>query len=149
MQPKLKDVQYTYCSTVGTNRYVLRLNESKVHVDRAKESLETVTSIGMDLYPGIQISSKVNKINGELDDSKRQLTALSVMLDRRTVAEHYADATRSLCEGGLLGLTLMLLASLVSAAILSLLVCVDSHTWIYLTKKYGRTRTPRDALAIY
>lgn len=133
--PKLKDVQYTYCSTVGTNRYVLRLNESKVHVDRAKESLETVNSIGMDLYPGIQISSKVNKINGELDDSKRQLTALSVMLDRRTVAEHYADATRSLCEGGLLGLTLMLLASLVSAAILSLLVCVDSHTWIYLTKK--------------
>ncbi|XP_035779420.1 protein tweety-2-like isoform X1 [Anopheles albimanus] len=133
--PKLKDVQYTYCSTVGTNRYVLRLNESKVHVDRAKESLETVNGIGMDLYPGIQISSKVNKINGELDDSKRQLTALSVMLDRRTVAEHYADATRSLCEGGLLGLTLMLLASLVSAAILSLLVCVDSHTWIYLTKK--------------
>ncbi|XP_035902318.1 protein tweety-2-like isoform X2 [Anopheles stephensi] len=133
--PKLKDVQYTYCSTVGTNRYVLRLNESKVHVDRAKESLETVNNIGMELYPGIQISSKVNKINGELDDSKRQLTALSVMLDRRTVAEHYADATRSLCEGGLLGLTLMLLASLVSAAILSLLVCVDSHTWIYLTKK--------------
>uniref|UniRef100_A0A182SLP6 Protein tweety homolog n=1 Tax=Anopheles maculatus TaxID=74869 RepID=A0A182SLP6_9DIPT len=135
LQPKLKDVQYTYCSTVGTNRYVLRLNESKVHVDRAKESLETVNNIGMELYPGIQISSKVNKINGELDDSKRQLTALSVMLDRRTVAEHYADATRSLCEGGLLGLTLMLLASLVSAAILSLLVCVDSHTWIYLTKK--------------
>lgn len=134
-QQKLKDVQYTYCSSVGTNRYVLRLNESKDYVDKAKESLETVTRIAIDLYPRIEMSSKINRITAELDDSKRQLIALSAMADRRTAMEHYASATRGLCEGGLLGLTLMLLASLVSAAILSLLVCVDSHTWIYLTKK--------------
>ncbi|XP_055634258.1 protein tweety-2-like [Toxorhynchites rutilus septentrionalis] len=134
-QQKLKDVQYTYCSSVGTNRYVLRLNESKDYVDRAKESLETVNRIAIDLYPRFEMSSKISRLNGELDDSKRQLIALSAMADRRTVMEHYANATRGLCEGGLLGLTLMLLASLVAAAILSLLVCVDSHTWIYLTKK--------------
>lgn len=134
-QQKLKDVQYTYCSSVGTNRYVLRLNESKDYVDRAKESLETATRIAIDLYPRFEMSSKINRLNNELDDSKRQLIALSAMADRRTVMEYYAEATRGLCEGGLLGLTLMLLASLISAAILSLLVCVDSHTWIYLTKK--------------
>lgn len=116
---------------------MLRLNESKDYVDRAKESLETATRIAIDLYPRFEMSSKINRLNNELDDSKRQLIALSAMADRRTVMEHYADATRGLCEGGLLGLTLMLLASLISAAILSLLVCVDSHTWIYLTKKYS------------
>nr|XP_029723045.1 protein tweety-2-like isoform X1 [Aedes albopictus] len=134
-QQKLKDVQYTYCSSVGTNRYVLRLNESKDYVDRAKEALDIVNRIAINLYPRFEMSSKINRLSEELDDSKRQLIALSARADRRAVMEHYANATRGLCEGGLLGLTLMLLASLVSAAILSLLVCVDSHTWIYLTKK--------------
>ncbi|XP_021704383.1 protein tweety-2 isoform X2 [Aedes aegypti] len=134
-QQKLKDVQYTYCSSVGTNRYVLRLNESKDYLDRAKEALDIMNRIAINLYPRFEMSSKINRLSEELDDSKRQLIALSARADRRAVMEHYANATRGLCEGGLFGLTLMLLASLVSAAILSLLVCVDSHTWIYLTKK--------------
>lgn len=60
---------------------------------------------------------------------------LSGKLDSHAIQEHYANATKSFCHGGLFGLSLMMLASLLTAFLLTILVCVDSHTWIYLTKK--------------
>jgi protein tweety len=114
---------------------VLRLNESKDNVDRAKASLDYVQKISMDLYPRIEIGPKIQRVQVELENSKRSLITLSQMLDRRSVHEHYMQAIRGLCGGGLFGLTLMLIASLISAFLLTILVCVDSHTWIYLTKK--------------
>jgi protein tweety len=114
---------------------VLRLNESKDNVDRAKSSLDHVAKISMDLYPRIELGPKIQRVQAELDNSKRSLLNLSQLLDRRSVHEHYMQAIRGLCGGGLFGLSLMLVASLISALILTILVCVDSHTWIYLTKK--------------
>lgn len=58
------------------------------------------------------------------------------MLDYSSVHQHYEGAVKGLCEGALLGLSLMTVAGLVTAFLLTLLVCVDSHTWIYLNKKY-------------
>lgn len=58
------------------------------------------------------------------------------MLDYSSVHQHYEGAVKGLCEGALLGLSLMTVAGLVTAFLLTLLVCVDSHTWIYLSKKY-------------
>lgn len=88
-----------------------------------------------DLFPRIDVGSKITHIQHELDTNQRQLINLSSMLDRRTVQYHYATATKGLCTGGLFGLALMMIASLLTAFFLTILVCVDSHTWIYLTKK--------------
>lgn len=57
------------------------------------------------------------------------------MLDRRNVDRNYNLALKGLCGGGLLGLSLMMVAALVTALLLTILVCVDSHTWIYLTNR--------------
>lgn len=88
-----------------------------------------------DVYPRVDMSNKIEQIDRELRNSRSELLVLTSMLDRRTVDRNFNNAMKGLCEGGLFGLTLMMLASLVSAILLTLLVCVDSHTWIYLTKK--------------
>ena len=60
---------------------------------------------------------------------------LTDMLDSRAIQYHYDNAARSFCHGGLFGLALMMIATIATALLLTILVCVDSHTWIYLTKR--------------
>lgn len=88
-----------------------------------------------DLYPHVDLNKSIEPIDRELSDGRIQLTSLMEMLDIRTVDKYYAMAMKGLCSGGLLGLSLMMVASLVTAVLLTILVCVDSHTWIYLSKR--------------
>lgn len=83
----------------------------------------------------METSQTTDQIDNELNESRFVVTDLFVMLDRRSVDRHYENAMKGLCEGSLLGLTLMTVAGLATAFLLTLLVCVDSHTWIYLTRK--------------
>lgn len=83
----------------------------------------------------MDLTEKTETIEGELNDSRMVLSELILMLERRSVEKHYETSLRGVCEGGLLGLSLMTVATLATAFLLTLLVCVDSHTWIYLTKR--------------
>lgn len=80
-------------------------------------------------------SHTVDVIDHQLNDSRFTLSELFNMLDRRSVERHYENAMKGLCEGTLLGLSIMTVAALATAFLLTLLVCVDSHTWIYLSHK--------------
>lgn len=80
-------------------------------------------------------SRTIDVVDHQLNDSRFMLTELFNMVDRRTVERHYENAMKGLCEGTLLGLTIMTVAALATAFLLTLLVCVDSHTWIYLSRK--------------
>lgn len=82
------------------------------------------------------MGQSIEQIDRELSDSKYQLQSLTGMLDRRYVDRNYNSALKGLCGGGLLGLSLMMVASLVTAFLLTILVCVDSHTWIYLSNRF-------------
>lgn len=88
-----------------------------------------------DLYPKAEISTTTDQIENELNESRFELNELIIMLDIQSVHRHYDDAVKGLCEGALLGLTLMTVAALATAFLLTLLVCVDSHTWIYLNQR--------------
>lgn len=134
-QQKVPDIHYTNCGTVGTNSYILRLNESRDNIDRAKEALYSLSTLTNSMYPRDNIRPKIEKFDNELKNSKKALGDLSALLDRRTVEYHYRTATKSLCGPSLIGLTLMLVAGLVMAFMLSILVCIDSHVWIYLGTK--------------
>lgn len=92
-------------------------------------------SISRGIYPKIDVGQSIEQIDRELSDSKYQLQSLTGLLDRRSVDPNYNLALKGLCGGGLLGLSLMMVASLITALLLTILVCVDSHTWIYLTKR--------------
>lgn len=63
------------------------------------------------------------------------LTGLTALVDCKPIHYNYLAATRGLCEGGLLGLVLMLVASFIAAILLTIMVWVDSHTWIYIRKR--------------
>lgn len=89
-----------------------------------------------DLYPRAQISTTTDQIENELNESRYELNDLILMLEQHTVRRHYDEAVKGLCEGALLGLSLMTVAALVTAFLLTLLVIVDSHTWIYLGRRY-------------
>lgn len=93
--------------------------------------------IARDLYRPVETSQITDQIDNELSESRFILTDLILMLDRRSVDRHYESALKGLCEGSLLGLTLMTVAGLATAFLLTLLVCVDSHTWIYLSRRYA------------
>lgn len=131
-QQKVPDIHYTNCGTLGTNSYILRLNESRDNIDRAKDALTSLYHLTNSMHPRENVRPKIERFENELKNSKKSLAELSSLLDRRTVEYHYRTATKSLCGPSLIGLTLMLVAGLVMALILSLLVCVDSHVWIYL-----------------
>lgn len=89
-----------------------------------------------DLYPRAQISTTTDQIESELNESRYELNDLILMLDGHAVSRHYDEAVKNLCGDALFGLSIMTVAALVTAFLLTLLVIVDSHTWIYLDRRY-------------
>ncbi|XP_055857390.1 protein tweety-2-like isoform X1 [Episyrphus balteatus] len=128
---------YVYFLNCGTlrNRFILRLNESRDLVERARESVYLVSRMSQDVSPRIDIRHTLERMDNDLEETKRNLSVLSATLDRRFIDKHYADALRGLCGGGLLGLSLMMVAGLLTSFLLTILVYADSHAWIYLTKR--------------
>lgn len=92
--------------------------------------------ISGEIYPDVNRSATIEPIDRELLAAHDQLLDLADMLEKHTIDRHYIHAMEGLCMGGLNGLSLMMVSSLVAAALLTILVCVDSHTWIYLSKRY-------------
>lgn len=90
-----------------------------------------------EIFPNVAIGRTIESIDRELGESKDELLVLTKMLDKQNVDRHYVNAIKGICGGGLFGLSLMTVASLVAAFFLTILVCVDSHTWIYLSARYA------------
>lgn len=97
--------------------------------------MDIIARYSRELYPHMDHSTVIEPIDRELLAGREQLMQLMDMLDIQTVNKPYAEAMRGLCVNGLFGLSLMMVASLVASALLTILVCVDSHTWIYLSKR--------------
>ncbi|CAD7087480.1 unnamed protein product [Hermetia illucens] len=128
------DLYYLNCGTLR-NRFILRLNESRDYVEKARESVLRVARMSREIYPRIDITTTTEALSKDLEEARGRLSVLTAMLDRRSIDKHYADALKGVCGGGLLGLSLMMAAGLLTAILLTILVYADSHAWIYLTKK--------------
>ncbi|XP_031632317.1 protein tweety-2 isoform X2 [Contarinia nasturtii] len=128
------DVYYLNCGSLR-ERFRMRLNESKENIEHASTAFDDVVRMSKDLYPRAEISTTTDQILNELKESRYVLHDLLQMLDHHSVHQYYEGAIKGLCEGALLGLTLMTVAALITAFLLTLLVCVDSHTWIYLSQR--------------
>ncbi|KAJ8973178.1 hypothetical protein NQ317_007154 [Molorchus minor] len=70
-----------------------------------------------------------------LADLYRFIHSLTALVDCRSLHMNYLEGSRALCNVGLLGLTLMLISAVLAGLLLTALVWVDSHTWIYIRKK--------------
>lgn len=95
-----------------------------------------VYRISLVLFKNAGLQPMLGAVNADLNNSERLLTQLTALVDCKQLHYNYLNATRGLCEGGLLGLLLMLVASFTAAILLTIMVWVDSHTWIYIRKRY-------------
>lgn len=72
----------------------------------------------------------------QVNSADTLITSLTTLVDCRALHIHYLRGARALCNMGLTGLTLMLLAAILAGLLLTTLVWVDSHTWIYIRKRF-------------
>jgi protein tweety len=155
-QQRLQYIFQSNCGASGTNHFVIRLTNSKESIEFAKKTLYSMEDMGRQIFPRQNVAQRVSHIHNVLEASLTTLASeftcqtrlkpihysrlvsfadLTELLDSRAIHAHYANASRSFCHGGLFGLSLMMIATVATAFLLTVLVCVDSHTWIYLTKR--------------
>ena len=99
------------------------------------------------LYKSAGLQPKLGAVTADLNNSERLLTQLTALVDCKALHYNYLNATRGLCEGGLLGLLLMLVASFTAAILLTIMVWVDSHTWIYIRKRIDYSQVDEPSYA--
>lgn len=135
---------YTQCEMARSNPFTQRLRESQNAINNARSSMQTVQRISLILFKSSGLQPKLSAVLADLNTSERLLTQLTALVDCNAVHFSYMNATKGLCEGGLLGLVLMLIASFIAAILLTVMVWVDSHTWIYIRKRndYAQVEEP-------
>uniref|UniRef100_A0A182QAJ0 Protein tweety homolog n=1 Tax=Anopheles farauti TaxID=69004 RepID=A0A182QAJ0_9DIPT len=126
---------YTQCDISRSNPFTQRLRESQNAINNARNAMSIVSKISPVLFKNAGLAPKLGSVNADVKLCERLLTGLTALVDCRAVHYSYLVATRGLCEGGLLGLVLMLIASFMAAILLTIMVWVDSHTWIYIRKR--------------
>uniref|UniRef100_A0A182PUB1 Protein tweety homolog n=1 Tax=Anopheles epiroticus TaxID=199890 RepID=A0A182PUB1_9DIPT len=129
---------YTQCDISRSNPFTQRLRESQNAINNARNAMSIVSKISPVLFKNAGLAPKLGSVNADIKLCERLLTGLTALVDCRAVHYSYLVATRGLCECGLLGLVLMLIASFMAAILLTIMVWVDSHTWIYIRKRYSR-----------
>lgn len=126
---------YTQCESARSNPFTQRLRESQNAINNARNSMHAVSKISVVLFRNAGLPPKLGSVQADLNNAERLLTGLTALVDCKAIHFSYMNATQGLCEGGLLGLVLMLIASFIAAILLTVMVWVDSHTWIYIRKR--------------
>lgn len=126
---------YTQCESARSNPFTQRLRESQQSINNARVAMNAVSRISLQIFKNAGLQPKLGAVTADLNTSERLLTQLTALVDCKAIHYNYLNATRGLCEGGLLGLVLMLIASFIAAILLTIMVWVDSHTWIYIRKR--------------
>lgn len=126
---------YTNCERARANPFTQRLREAKTTIHDMRSSLNSLRPLVLYLYPRKGLETKFSSLSNEINTADKTLTSLTALVDCRALHIHYLRGARALCNVGLLGLTLMLASAVLAGLLLTALVWVDSHTWIYIRKK--------------
>ncbi|XP_019868145.1 protein tweety isoform X2 [Aethina tumida] len=126
---------YTNCERARANPFTLRLREAKMTIDFMRNNLNNLKSPATTLFPRKNLETRFNALRNEINSADSTITSLTALVDCRALHTHYLRGARALCNVGLLGLTLMLVSAVLAGLLLTALVWVDSHTWIYIRKK--------------
>ncbi|XP_076761631.1 tweety isoform X2 [Xylocopa sonorina] len=126
---------YTQCENIRTNPFTQKLRDGQSAVTNMRENLNIVTKLALELFKDQQLQPKLNSLSIDINTVSKLTSGLATLLDCKPLYKQYVHAAKSLCHLGLYGLTLMLLASLAAGLFFTVLVWVDSHTWIYIRKR--------------
>lgn len=139
---------YTSCERARANPFTQRLREAKTTIENMRLNLNSLKQPAMELFPKKSLETKFSSLKNEVNSADTTITILTTAVDCRALHAHYLRGARALCNVGLLGLTLMLLSAVLAGLLLTALVWVDSHTWIYIRKRWAlaRVKHPRSAV---
>ncbi|XP_072391220.1 protein tweety-like isoform X1 [Diabrotica undecimpunctata] len=126
---------YTNCERARANPFTQRLREAKTTVENMRSNLTAMVKPAEKLFRDKGLDTKFSSLRNDINTADNYIHSLTALVDCRTLHMHYLRGARALCYVGLLGLTLMLVSSVVAGFLLTVLVWVDSHTWIYIRKK--------------
>ncbi|XP_011500029.1 PREDICTED: protein tweety [Ceratosolen solmsi marchali] len=131
-------IYYTHCESGRTNPFMYQMREAKQATDHMRRSLELVKQLANYLFKDEKLLSRLTSLTNDIstvDKHFASLASLTSFIDCKPLHKQYVHAAKSLCHLGLFGLTLMLLASIAAGFFFTVLVWVDSHTWIYIRKR--------------
>ncbi|CAH0564426.1 unnamed protein product [Brassicogethes aeneus] len=126
---------YTNCERARANPFTLRLREAKTTIDNMRSNLNSLRVPAMYLFPRKSLDTKFSSIKNEINSADSTINSLTALVDCRALHTHYLRGARAICNVGLMGLTFMLVSAVLAGLLLTALVWVDSHTWIYIRKK--------------
>lgn len=126
---------YTSCERARANPFTQRLREAKTAIENMRFTLQTLRKPAVDLFPKKGLEHKFSSLINQVNEADLLMTSLTTLVDCRALHTHYLLGARALCNFGLLGLTFMLVSTILAGLLLTILVWVDSHTWIYIRKR--------------
>ncbi|XP_071554588.1 protein tweety isoform X2 [Temnothorax nylanderi] len=126
---------YTHCENTRSNPFTQRLRDAQRAVSSMRHNLNTVTRLAIELFKDQQLQPKLSSLSTDVNTVDRLVSGLTTLLDCKPLHKQYVHAAKSLCGLGLYGLSFMLVASLAAGLLFTVLVWVDSHTWIYIRKR--------------
>ncbi|XP_048510852.1 protein tweety [Athalia rosae] len=126
---------YTHCESTRSNPFTQRLRDGQRAAVNMQTNLKIVTQLADDLFKNLQLQPRLSSLKTDVITVDRLMSGLATQLECRPLHKQYVQAAKSLCHLGLYGLTFMLLASLAAGLFFTVLVWVDSHTWIYIRKR--------------
>lgn len=126
---------YTNCERARANPFTQRLREAKSAVENMRSNLISMEKPAEYLFPKKGLDTKFTSLKNDIIAAEKYIDSLTALVDCRMLHSHYLKGVRALCNVGLLGLTLMLVSAVLAGLLLTILVWVDSHTWIYIRKK--------------
>ncbi|XP_012347428.1 protein tweety isoform X2 [Apis florea] len=126
---------YTHCENTRSNPFSHKLNDGQIAASNMKENMNTVTRLALELFKEQQLQPKLTSLSIDVNTVSKLMSGLTTLFDCKPLHKQYVHAAKSLCHLGLYGLTFMLLASLAAGLFFTVLVGVDSHTWIYIRKR--------------
>lgn len=126
---------YTSCERARANPFTQRQREGKAAIQNMRTVLDYLKKSAIEMYPSKQLDHKFNSLLNQVKEGDMLMTSLIALVDCKALYTHYLRGARALCNVGLLGLSLMLASAVLAGLLLTALVWIDSHTWIYIRKR--------------
>ncbi|XP_018335202.1 protein tweety isoform X2 [Agrilus planipennis] len=126
---------YTSCERARANPFTQRLREAKAAVEGMRAALNYMRKPTIELFPRRMLEPIFSSLLNQVNEADSVITSLTTLVDCRALNSHYLMGARALCNVGLWGLSLMLMSAMLAGLLMTVLVWVDSHTWIYIRKK--------------
>uniref|UniRef100_A0A1B6E9B8 Protein tweety homolog n=1 Tax=Clastoptera arizonana TaxID=38151 RepID=A0A1B6E9B8_9HEMI len=124
---------YTTCDKTRNNPFSVVVRKGTLAIDNVSSNLNAVSKLAKELYP--QSSHELDVLTKEVNLAKKMISGLAALLDCPPIHREYTHSLHAVCDLGLFGLTFMLAASAGAGFFFTVLVWLDSHTWIYIRKK--------------